>query len=63
MTAKDDILTQIAAGNDNSRKLADSTHYTQEHIRRVVSTLAGEGLIEIIREPRGHTYVLAGAKV
>lgn len=58
MTAKEELLVKIADGYDNSRKLADATQYSQEHIRRVVSTLAGDGLIEIIREPRGHTYVI-----
>lgn len=57
MTAKDEILEKIAVGIDNSRKLADATHYNQEYIRRVVAGLAGDGMIEIIREPRGHTYV------
>ena len=58
MTAKDEILEKIAAGFNNSRKLADELHYNQEYIRRVISKLAGDGLIEIIKEPRGHTYVI-----
>lgn len=58
MTAQDEILKKIAAGFNNSRKLADELHYNQEYIRRVISKLAGEGLIEIIKEPRGHTYVI-----
>ena len=58
MKAKDEILEKIAAGFDNSRKLADELHYNQEYIRRVISKLAGDGLIEITREPRGHTYVI-----
>lgn len=56
MTAKDKIFEKINAGFDNSRKLADETPYNQEYIRRVVAQLAVEGLVEIIREPRGNTY-------
>lgn len=56
MTAKEDILKGIENGLDNSRKLTKETHYTQEHIRRVVIQLEREGLITILREPRGHTY-------
>ena len=60
-TAKEELLKKIAAGFDNSRKLAEASHYSQEYIRRVVAQLAGDGLIEIIREPRGHTYVIKEA--
>ena len=56
MTARDTILEKIAAGFDNSRKLAEETHYNQEYIRRVVMTLADEELIKIVFEPRGNTY-------
>ena len=58
MTAKEEILKKIAVGFDNSRKLTEETHYSQEYIRRVVAQLAGEEQVEIIREPRGHTYVI-----
>ena len=61
ITAKEEVLRQIAAGFNNSRKLAEVTHYSQEYIRRVVTQLAAEGWIEIIREPRGHTYVIKEA--
>ena len=56
MTAKEEIFKKIAAGFNTSRKLADELHYNQEYIRRVIPKLAGDGLIEVIREPRGHTY-------
>ena len=51
-----EILKAIAAGHDNSRKLSEDLHYNQEYIRRVINQLATDGLIEIIREPRGYTY-------
>ena len=56
MTAKEDITRAIASGCDNSRKLAEELHYTQEYVRRVVNELAVEGVVEIIREPRGNLY-------
>ena len=51
-----EFLKAIAAGHDNSRKLAEEMHYNQEYIRRVVNQLAANELIEIIREPRGYNY-------
>ena len=51
-----EILEAIAAGHDNSRKLSEDLHYNQEYIRRVINQLATDGLIEIIREPRGYIY-------
>lgn len=59
MAAKDEILEKIAAGFDNSRKLAEVTHYNQEYIRRVALKLADEKLIKIVFEPRGNTYRIA----
>jgi len=56
MTAKEDITRAIASGCDNSRKLAEELHYTQEYVRRVVNELAAEGTVEIVREPRGNLY-------
>jgi len=56
MTAKEDITRAIASGCDNSRKLAEELYYTQEYVRRVVNELAVEGVVEIIREPRGNLY-------
>ena len=62
ITAKEEVLKKIAAGFNNSRKLAEETHYSQEYLRRrVVPKLAEDGLIEIIREPRGCTYVIKEA--
>jgi len=57
MTAKNDILTSIQNGISDSRDLSEKLHYNQAYVRRVVSQLAGEGLVQIIRRPRGHTYV------
>ena len=58
-TAKDEVLRKINAGFDNSRKLAEETHYSQEYLRRkVIPKLEEDGLITIIREPRGCTYHL-----
>lgn len=62
MTAKDDILKAIAAGHDNSRKLSRETQYAQEYIRRMVNQLAADGLVEIIKEPRGFTYRIKWGK-
>lgn len=56
MTAKEDILKAIAAGHDNSRKVSRETDCAQEYVRRVVNQLAADGLVEIIKEPRGFTY-------
>ena len=56
MTAKEDILRAIASGCNDSRKLAEELHYTQEYVRRVANELAAEGVVEIIREPRGNLY-------
>ena len=62
ITAKTEILEKIGEGFDNSRKLAEETHYSQEYLRRkVIPKLAGDGLITIIREPRGCTYVIKEA--
>jgi DNA-binding IscR family transcriptional regulator len=58
MTAKDDILKAIAAGHDNSRKVSRETNCAQEYVRRVVNQLAADGLVEIIKEPRGYVYKL-----
>ena len=58
MTAKTEILEMIAAGHNTSRSIADHSAYSQEYIRRIVADLAGAGQIEIVREPRGHTYVI-----
>ncbi len=60
MVSKEEILTKIAAGCNNSRKLADALPYSQEHIRRVVRQLEQENQIIITREPRGNTYTIAG---
>ena len=51
-----EILKAITAGHDNSRKLSEYLHYNQEYIRRVINQLAGDGMIELIREPRGYIY-------
>jgi DNA-binding IscR family transcriptional regulator len=56
MTAKEDILKAISAGHDNSRKISRETDYAQEYVRRVVNQLAADGLVEIVKEPRGFTY-------
>ena len=53
-----EILKAIAAGHDNSRKLSEELHYNQEYVRRIVNKLAANELIEIIREPRGYSYVI-----
>ena len=53
-----EILEAITAGHDNSRKLSEELRYNQEYIRRVINQLAADGLIEIIREPRGYSYVI-----
>ena len=58
MTAKEDILKAIAAGHDNSRKVAKETDCAQEYVRRVVNQLAADGLVEITKEPRGYNYKL-----
>ena len=53
---KQEILDNIAAGHDTSRKLAKKLDLNQEYIQRVVKKLAEEGMVEIAQEPRGYTY-------
>ena len=57
ITAKEEVLKKIGEGFNNSRKLSEELHYSQEYLRRkVIPKLAEDGLIEIIREPRGYIY-------
>ena len=59
ITAKEEVLKKIGEGFNNSRKLSEELHYSQEYLRRkVIPKLAEDGLIEIIREPRGYSYVI-----
>ena len=56
LNTEQQIIQNIKDGFVDSRTLSKQMDMSQEYIRRIVTKLSGEGMVTIIKAPRGYTY-------